>query len=78
VGNATPKGARYRRRAAECLQLAAQAVDATDKAELIEMARVWHKLAADDLRDPPDLLEPQPCEPSSPKDKGNKSKSHFK
>jgi hypothetical protein len=35
----------HRRRAAECLRLAREAVDKTNKALLIEMARTWAKLA---------------------------------
>jgi hypothetical protein len=57
MGIATAKGAEYRRRAAACLQLAAAAKDTHDKAELLEMARVWHKLADDDLRDEPEPLD---------------------
>ena len=51
MGNATPKAAEYRRKAAACLGLAAKAQDPTDRAELVEMARVWHKLADNELQD---------------------------
>jgi len=42
--------------AAACLGVAARAKDPTDKAELIEMARIYHKLADDELWDDRTLL----------------------
>ena len=51
MGNATAKGALYRRHAAACLRMAAQTPNPRGKAELIEMARIWHNLAGDDLFD---------------------------
>ena len=38
----------HRRRAAECLRLAREAADKTNKALLIEMAQTWAKLAEQD------------------------------
>jgi hypothetical protein len=38
----------HRRRAAECLRLAREAVDKTNKALLIEMAQTWARLAEQD------------------------------
>jgi hypothetical protein len=38
----------HKRRAAECLRLAREAVDKTNKALLIEMAQTWIKLAEQD------------------------------
>lgn len=38
----------HKRRAAECLRLAREAVDKTNKALLIEMAQTWAKLAEQD------------------------------
>ncbi len=38
----------HQRRAAECLRLAHEAVDKTNKALLIEMAQTWAKLAEQD------------------------------
>ena len=38
----------YKRRAAECLRLAREAADKTNKALLIEMAQTWAKLAEQD------------------------------
>jgi hypothetical protein len=38
----------HKRRAAECLRLAREAVDETNKALLIEMAQTWAKLAEQD------------------------------
>jgi len=38
----------HQRRAAECLRLAREATDKTNKALLIEMAQTWARLAAQD------------------------------
>ena len=38
----------HKRRAAECLRLAREAADKTNKALLIEMAQTWAKLAEQD------------------------------
>jgi len=38
----------HQRRAAECLRLAREATDKTNKALLIEMAQTWAKLAEQD------------------------------
>ncbi|MBO0716227.1 MAG: hypothetical protein J2P55_02680 [Rhizobiales bacterium] len=38
----------HQRRAAECLRLAHEATDKTNKALLIEMAQTWAKLAEQD------------------------------
>jgi len=38
----------HQRRAAECLRLAPEATDRTNKALLIEMAQTWAKLAEQD------------------------------
>jgi hypothetical protein len=38
----------HKRRAAECLRLAREAVDKTNKTLLIEMAQTWAKLAEQD------------------------------
>lgn len=38
----------HQRRAAECLRLAHEAVDKTNKALLIEMAQTWARLAEQD------------------------------
>ena len=38
----------HKRRAAECLRLAREAADKTNKALLIEMAQTWVKLAEQD------------------------------
>ena len=38
----------HRRRAAECLRLAREAADKTNRALLIEMAQTWAKLAEQD------------------------------
>jgi hypothetical protein len=39
------KSVQYRRYARECLQLAQQAVDETDRAVLLQMAEMWRRLA---------------------------------
>ena len=38
----------HKRRAAECLRLAREAINKTNKALLIEMAQTWAKLAEQD------------------------------
>jgi hypothetical protein len=40
-----PPGDEYKRRAAECVQLASEQSDPERKAALLEMARVWARLA---------------------------------
>jgi hypothetical protein len=49
-----PKFQDHQRRAAECLRLAHEASDKTNKALLIEMARTWAKLAEQDRNRKPD------------------------
>jgi hypothetical protein len=48
AGGSVSKFEDHRRRAAECLRLAREAVDKTNKALLIEMAQTWAKLAEQD------------------------------
>jgi hypothetical protein len=43
-----PKFQDHQRRAAECLRLAREATDKTNKALLIEMAQTWARLAEQD------------------------------
>ena len=43
-----PKFQDHQRRAAECLRLAREAADKTNKALLIEMAQTWARLAEQD------------------------------
>jgi hypothetical protein len=40
-----PKGEEYREFAAECLRVAHQLKDQTEKAKLIRMAQIWQELA---------------------------------
>jgi hypothetical protein len=69
MGNATAACDEYRRRAAACLQLAEKIDDVRDKAELHEMARLWHNLA-DDAQRAPETFPYPTLSPSPRNDKG--------